>query len=564
MIYYDTENQAYLTSPWIVNTPWRARPLPNVPPNPTGFVAVSYVHEDGAVHALAIQTAQRGPRLLRTGIKQLLARVTRRRYRLYYDALQARHIEMCNDLPAPDQYREIRTAARLLGAASSAGLIDWAQSTFGPQVAQLPPLPAPPAELGAITPAEWHALREVQMLAWLYRYNLVADLLRCRGLTRIWQVEHRVLEPTAHMLVHGVRVDVEGLRNHEQGLRHLQEVLRQQALAYNPPVRHFTGEEKSVWAEVSQTRQLLSTADPETGRVHSHLDPLGTVNGRFTTRKPSLHSLAVNLRQFVCADPGRRIVQVRFPDLELHVVAELSGDERLSRACARGDDLHRHLAAQLFLADADAVSDEQLQLADTVKRCMLYGYSTEKLAKNLGDAAPDAELLVRRFWRLRDGLRAWLRQLRVTAAEKQAAFTHFGRRRGLPDLASESGADYEVEFRKATAMVIKGTAADVLKLALFRIWCGFPADCRIVLALHDSLLFEVPQESVSAFVSRLQRVLEHPMPGLKMPLRTLIGVGQTWSEVTHAQCVQPRRVRRPRGHNAPASRFSPRPLPSPV
>jgi DNA polymerase-1 len=286
------------------------------------------------------------------------------------------------------------------------------------------------------------------------------------------------------------------------------------------------------------TDALPQRVSPVTGRVHTSYHQAVAVTGRLSSSDPNLQNIPVRtpegrrIRQAFVAPPGHRIVSADYTQIELRIMAHLSGDERLLAAFEAGEDIHRATAAEVFGAPLAAVSAEQRRAAKAINFGLMYGMSAFGLARQIGVERPVAQDYVDLYFARYPGVRRFMDTLRERARDQGYVETVFGRRLYLPEIRSRNRQRRQYAERTAINAPMQGTAADVIKLAMVRVddWLetsGFPA--RMVMQVHDELVLEVADGKVAEAVEALRGHMSGAA-ALRVPLLVEVGAGANWDE----------------------------------
>ena len=241
--------------------------------------------------------------------------------------------------------------------------------------------------------------------------------------------------------------------------------------------------------------------DPDTGRLHTTFHQTVAATGRLSSSDPNLQNIPVRtalgaqIRQCFGAEAGNLLVVADYSQIELHIMAFLSAEPALLEALARGEDIHRRTAAEVFGMPADQVDTTHRRYAKAVNFGIMYGISAFGLSQNLGIEREEAAAYIQRYFERLPRVKAFIEATIETARRQGYATTVFGRRRPIPELASANFQERSLGERLAVNSVIQGSAADIIKVAMIRchdrLAKDFPAS-RLVLQVHDELVFEVP------------------------------------------------------------------------
>jgi DNA polymerase I-like protein with 3'-5' exonuclease and polymerase domains len=287
--------------------------------------------------------------------------------------------------------------------------------------------------------------------------------------------------------------------------------------------------------------QLLTSADPVTWRVHPHLDPLGTVTGRFACSNPPIQGMPKELHSVVVAEEGYSLVEADFSTFELRVLAHLSQDPGLIHAFREGADLHRRTASlALGVAEGEVTTKQRDHVGKVVNFGIIYGQTPFGLADELNITVEQAAEFLEGFLAGYPGVRRWTDSVHHYARQHGYVATLFGRRRRFPRLGAAPPWEEAAMLRQAANAVIQGTAADINKLALLRLHRELSSDCRLLLTVHDSVLIEVPRSRVPEVAHQVRDIMELLPEGFSVPLEVDVGWGENWEE-----CKQNKVARRP-------------------
>lgn len=316
-----------------------------------------------------------------------------------------------------------------------------------------------------------------------------------------------------------------------------EDVLQQLALDHPLPrlILEFRGLQK---LKSTYTDKLPRMIDPSTGRVHTHYAQAVAVTGRLASTDPNLQNIPVRtaegrrIREAFVAPPGRSIVSADYSQIELRIMAHLSGDQGLREAFERGEDVHRATAAEIFSVDREAVASDQRRVAKVINFGLIYGMSAFGLAQNLGIERAAAQSYIDRYFARYPGVAAYMERTRAAAHAQGYVETVFGRRLWLPEISSGSPGRRQAAERAAINAPMQGTAADLIKLAMIRVqdWLDRESPhTLLVMQVHDELVLEVPD----AELGRVQAALPGLMcqvADLAVPLLVEMGCGPNWEQ----------------------------------
>jgi DNA polymerase-1 len=274
------------------------------------------------------------------------------------------------------------------------------------------------------------------------------------------------------------------------------------------------------------------------GRVHSSFRQNVAATGRLSSSDPNLQNIPIRtatgreIRKAFVAPPGLKLVVADYSQIELRILAHLSGDAALIRAFEEGQDIHRATAAKIFGVAPDLVSHEMRFAAKRINFALLYGMAAFTLGKELGVSTSEAKSYVDSYFAQFPSVRACLDGILSEARRTKEVTTLFGRVRPIPDIAASNGAVRANAERMALNAPFQGTAADIIKIAMIRLDAALSEDklaARLVLQVHDELILEAPEEEVAEVEELVRRVMEDSAE-LKVRLAVEVGSGRNWLE----------------------------------
>ena len=273
----------------------------------------------------------------------------------------------------------------------------------------------------------------------------------------------------------------------------------------------------------------------ETGRVHTSFNQAVAATGRLSSSDPNLQNIPIRtelgreIRRAFVADAGAVLISADYSQIELRVLAHLSGDATLIDAFRRGEDIHQQTANRVFGQDSGLDPHELRRRAKIVNYALLYGKTAFTLARDIGVSQQSAQEVIDAYFEGFPAVRTYIDAIVERARETGVVTTMFGRRRLVPELTSRNGQIRAAAERVAVNMPIQGTAADILKRAMIDIHGALPAGARMILTVHDELLFEVPEagakEAAEFARARMERAAE-----LDVPLTVDVGIGRNWKD----------------------------------
>ena len=286
------------------------------------------------------------------------------------------------------------------------------------------------------------------------------------------------------------------------------------------------------------TDVLSGAVNPDTGRIHATTQQTVGATGRLITTDPDLQKTPITTPEgrriraaFIPAD-GCKLISADWSQIELRILAHVSEDPALIEAFTNGWDIHARTAAGLFGVHRDDVTREQRNVGKTVNFATIYGQGATALSQNLGVERKQASAWIEAYFATYSGVRAWLDRTMERALETGYVETMLGRRRYIPELSSNNGMDRQTGKRMAANTPIQGSAADLCKEVMLAIPKRFAAaglSTRMLLQIHDELLFEAPEAEVEEACTIVRDCMESGMQ-LRVPLVVDVGVGMSWSE----------------------------------
>ena len=316
-----------------------------------------------------------------------------------------------------------------------------------------------------------------------------------------------------------------------------EEVLEKLAEDYPLPARILEHRSLSK-LKGTYTDKLAQMALPRTGRVHTHYAQAVAVTGRLSSNDPNLQNIPIRtaegrkVREAFVAPAGSLIASADYSQIELRIMAHLSGDEALLRAFHQGLDVHKATAAEVFGLTPDQVSSEQRRYAKTINFGLIYGMSAFGLAKALGIDNGAAKNYIERYFQRFAGVKRYMDETREQAKSQGYVETVFGRRLYLPEINSPNGPRRAGAERAAINAPMQGTAADLIKLSMIAVQAGIDREQRkakVIMQVHDELVFEVPEDEVEWLRVAVPKWMAD-VAVLKVPLLAEVGVGLNWDQ----------------------------------
>ena len=286
------------------------------------------------------------------------------------------------------------------------------------------------------------------------------------------------------------------------------------------------------------TDKLPLMVNPATGRVHTNYAQAVAVTGRLASNDPNLQNIPIRtpegrrVREAFVAPPGSRILSADYSQIELRIMAHISGDPGLLKAFAEGMDVHRATASEVFGTAPDAVTPEQRRYAKTINFGLIYGMGAFGLASALGIERSAATAYIERYFQRFAGVKRYMDETKAQAKANGYVETLFGRRIYLPEINGGNGPRRSGAERQAINAPMQGTAADLIKLAMIAVQSRLEAEGRatkMIMQVHDELVFEVPAAELDWAREQVPRIMSS-VAQLQVPLLAEVGVGDNWDE----------------------------------
>jgi len=286
------------------------------------------------------------------------------------------------------------------------------------------------------------------------------------------------------------------------------------------------------------TDKLPKMVNSATGRVHTNYAQAVAVTGRLASNDPNLQNIPVRtaegrrIREAFIAPPGSLIVSADYSQIELRIMAHISGDENLLRAFAEGEDIHRATAAEIFGVAPGEVSSEQRRYAKVINFGLIYGMSAFGLAGNLGIERSAAQMYIDKYFQRYPSVAQYMADTRTQAKAHGYVQTVFGRRLWLAEINSPNGPRRQAAERAAINAPMQGTAADLIKLSMIAVQDWLEAErleSKMIMQVHDELVLEVREAELSYIQQKLPELMSS-VGKLKVPLIAEVGVGRNWEE----------------------------------
>ncbi|KJZ15772.1 DNA polymerase I [Marinomonas sp. S3726] len=313
-------------------------------------------------------------------------------------------------------------------------------------------------------------------------------------------------------------------------------ILQELALDYELP--RLIMEHRSLSKLKSTYTDKLPEMIQKTGRIHTSYHQAVTATGRLSSTDPNLQNIPIRtaegrrIRQAFIAPEGYKLIAADYSQIELRIMSHLSQDPGLLEAFANNKDVHKATAAEVFEVALDEVTGEQRRRAKAINFGLIYGMSAFGLAKQLGIGRPEAQKYIQRYFERYPGVRTYMENTREMAREKGYVETLFGRRLYLPDIKASNAMMRQAAERTAINAPMQGTAADIIKRAMIEMhtWLkDTDLDIKMILQVHDELIFEVKESDLSAAQEKILDIMENTS-SIDVPLLVEAGIGDTWDQ----------------------------------
>ncbi len=285
---------------------------------------------------------------------------------------------------------------------------------------------------------------------------------------------------------------------------------------------------------------LPMQVNPKTGRIHTSFNQALAATGRLSSNNPNLQNIPIKTPQgakvreaFIPRDENHALLSADYSQIELRIIAEISGDAAMLEAFQKGQDIHRATAARVYGVPYDAVTSDQRRNAKTVNFSIIYGAGATNVSQQLGIKRPEAKELIDTYFQQYQGLKGYMEKTVKSARENGYVKTLLGRRRYLRDIDSRNSLARSNAERVAINTPIQGTAADLIKIAMIDIQKALAEKnlkTKMILQVHDELVFDAPKEEVEIVKPIISDLMRNAIPDLKVPLLVEIGTGKNWLE----------------------------------
>lgn len=314
-------------------------------------------------------------------------------------------------------------------------------------------------------------------------------------------------------------------------------VLQELALEYELP-RLILEYRSMSKLKSTYTDKLPQQVNPRTGRVHTSYQQAVAATGRLSSTDPNLQNIPIRsedgrkIRQAFIAPPGYKMVAADYSQIELRIMAHLSGDEGLLNAFSQGIDVHSATAAEVFEVDIEQVTHDLRRSAKAINFGLIYGMSAFGLAQQLGLSRNQAQEYIDLYFSRYPGVKQYMDNIREQAKQQGFVETLFGRRLYLPEINARNAAQRQYAERTAINAPMQGTAADIIKRAMIACdqWIqDSGADVKMIMQVHDELVFEVAESQLEGSIERIRDIMSTAAE-LQVPLLVEVGHGENWDQ----------------------------------
>ena len=279
--------------------------------------------------------------------------------------------------------------------------------------------------------------------------------------------------------------------------------------------------------------------DPKDSRIRTSFNLTGTATGRLSSSDPNLQNIPTRtkrgqlIRQAFIANEGSVLLSADYSQIELRILAHLSGDENLGDSFRKGEDVHRRTASEIFHIEPSAVTDVQRGYAKAINFGLMYGKGAFALAEELGISRTEAKKMIDQYFARYSKVRMYLDETILVAKEVGGIVTLLGRKRALPEIRSSNHMMRANAERMAMNSPIQGTASDLIKIAMVRLEEALKREkmkTKLLLQVHDELVLETPTDELEKTTKLVTEIMEHALT-LSVPLKVNVGVGKNWAEL---------------------------------
>jgi DNA polymerase-1 len=339
-----------------------------------------------------------------------------------------------------------------------------------------------------------------------------------------------------YILFNTLKIPTKGLRNVKTGISTAAREL-EKLRSFHPIVDYLIEHRELAKLKSTYTDALPKLIHPKTGRLHTSFNQTITATGRLSSTEPNLQNIPIRtplgreIRKAFVTKKGYKIMSFDYSQLELRIAAHLSEDEQLIHIFNEDKDVHASTAAEIYKVSLEKVTKEMRSAAKTVNFGVLYGQGPKSLSEQTGMTFEQAKEFIQKYFSVFAGVRRFIEETKKLTHHKGYVETLSGRRRYLPDLYSGVQQIRAAAERMSVNTPIQGTEAELIKIAMIRIYNKIKdTHARMLLQVHDELVFEVKKDDVDAFAKMILHEMEHAIT-LRVPLKVDISVGDNWGEL---------------------------------
>lgn len=399
----------------------------------------------------------------------------------------------------------------------------------------------------------------IRILAQMEQYGVALNVAMLEDLSkelgkRIKQLEKKIYElaggefnvdspsQLAQVLFERLKLPTKGIKKTKSGYSTAAPQLEK--LAAKHPILKLIGEYREK-AKLKSTYidTLPKLVNSHTGRLHGQFTQTIAATGRLSSSDPNLQNIPIRteegrkIRQAFVAPKGYKLISADYSQIELRVVASLAQDKEMIEAFRSGVDIHKRTAANINGVPLEDVTDEMRYAAKAINFGIIYGQGPFGLSQTANISLDEARDFIDRYFQIHKPIERYLESMKEMAREKGYVQTLFGRRRYIPEINSNVAVVRAAAERVAINMPIQGTAADILKFAMIDLQAHIdkhykPEEVKMILTVHDELVFEVRDDLVDTFAKQVDKLMEHPRQiKLDVPIKVETEVGQNWGEM---------------------------------
>jgi hypothetical protein len=412
--------------------------------------------------------------------------------RVYPSALSDQRDEEEQDSFVPHDLEQLSIAAHLLDENAPYDLRSLTKRFLPDQEV--------PAATDSTTPKVAQATNEAPFIPRIWHQGRIKEQLVAQGLEFLYrEIELPTLVPLAAMMRNGVLFDVATLQAHRD----------------------------KYPTQVDSLQKHLSN----TGRIHPKLDPISCSTGRILCSNPNLQGLPIDLRDAVVAQEGHLLLAADLSQFELRILAHFTQEPAFVQVYQGGHgDLHRFTAARLLDLPLEQITEEERKLGKTVNFSLVNGQTEIGLAKKLQISVPDAATFIQDFQSRYPLVASWIDRTIQATREQGYVTSLYGRRRHLPSLNSENAFQVDRAERQVVSGIIQATGADIFKWMLCRLYRNLPPEFKMLLAIHDAILFEIPEKRIEEARKTIEEIMQVGPRSFSVPLAVNIRAGKNWKE----------------------------------